>query len=66
MVIGCQCRNILMNTRGVSVAPRKESERVNVTFDTRSVACVIQVIPVAFVVTLVKVEGDKHSWIATV
>lgn len=50
----------------VSVAPRKESERVNVTFDAHSVACVIQVILVALVVTLVKAEGDKHSWIATI
>lgn len=50
----------------VSVAPRKESERVNVTFDTCSVACVIHMIPVAPIVTLLKVEGDKHSWIATI
>lgn len=67
MVIVCQCRKFLICSVGLlSVAPRKESERVNVTFDKCSVAYVIHLIPVAPIVTLLKVEGDKHSLIATI
>lgn len=44
----------------------KKSERVNVTFDTCSMAYVIQMLPVPPIVNLLKVEGDKHSWIATI
>lgn len=44
----------------------EKNERVNAAFDTCSVACVIQIIPVAPIVTLLKVEGDELSWIATI